>query len=270
MRKGMAESQARANKITTLRARLAQAVTATDEAAAGAAVRELGSELGEGAARIDDDVRRAAAWLEECARVRRKIEARPAEGERSRLGKEPEAQRAEERRRELSEAVPGLGAGVATRIPVTRSKRRVVVAVFVVVVAVGTAAIVVKSDRTPAGSSGVLPAVPPPRSSPVDQDAQEKMLHDLVNSQVAQALKEKEDQLAQELNMNRAKSGELRRQLSILAKGDGGRISPDKMLSLQGELAACEEKQKGIEEELVRVKQQRKAEVAKQVNSGTR
>lgn len=276
MQRGAVEAQARANKITTLRARLAQAVAATDEGAAGVAVRDLGRELGEGTARIDEDVQRAAAWLEERARVRREIEARRAEEERSQLREKTAAQRAEERRRELSEAVPDFGPGVATRIPVARSKRRVVVAVFVAVVAVGTAAIFVKSDRAPAGSPGVRPVVSPPvvprdlSSSPLDQDVQKKMLQDLVNSQVVRALKDKEDQLAQELNVQRAKSGELRRQLSILAKGDRERISPDKMLSLQGELAACEEKQKGIEEELVRVKQQRKAEVAKQANSGTK
>ena len=53
------------------------------------------------------------------------------------------------------------------------------------------------------------PAAPPP----VDPEAQKRMLQELVNTQVAQALKDKEEQLRKELEAEKARTDELRQQL---------------------------------------------------------
>jgi TonB family protein len=104
------------------------------------------------------------------------------------------------------------------------------------------------------------PASPPP----VDQDAQKKMLQELVNTQVAQALKEKEDQLSQELQAEKAKTEELRKQLATQKQGPAAKqISPEEQQKLQRELAAREAEQKKKEDELAKVKQQQEAEAAK-------
>jgi TonB family protein len=99
------------------------------------------------------------------------------------------------------------------------------------------------------------PAAPPP----VDQEAQKRMLQDLVSTQVAQALKEKEDQLRRELEAEKAKTEELRQQLEKQKKAPSGgtrRASADEQLRLQKELADREAEQKRKEEELAKVRQQ--------------
>ncbi|OYW04558.1 MAG: hypothetical protein B7Z61_09195 [Acidobacteria bacterium 37-71-11] len=104
------------------------------------------------------------------------------------------------------------------------------------------------------------PASPPP----IDQDAQKKMLQELVNTQVARALKEKEDQLNQELQSEKAKTEELRKQLATQKQGPAAKqISPEEQQQLQRELAAREAEQKRKEDELAKVKQQQEAEAAK-------
>ncbi len=104
------------------------------------------------------------------------------------------------------------------------------------------------------------PASPPP----IDQDAQKKMLQELVNTQVARALKEKEDQLNQELQSEKAKTEDLRKQLATQRQGPAAKqISPEDQQKLQRELAAREAEQKKKEDELAKVKQQQEAEAAK-------
>jgi TonB family protein len=99
------------------------------------------------------------------------------------------------------------------------------------------------------------PAAPPA----VDQEAQKRMLQDLVNTQVAQALREKEDQLRRELEAEKAKTEELRKQIEKQKQGPsaGARQgSTEEQQRLQRELAAREAEQKRKEEELVRLRQQ--------------
>ncbi|MDD5562077.1 MAG: TonB family protein [Thermoanaerobaculaceae bacterium] len=104
------------------------------------------------------------------------------------------------------------------------------------------------------------PASPPA----LDSDAQKKMLQELVNTQVAQALQEKENQLRQELEAEKAKTEELRKQLATQKQGPAARqISPDEQQRLQRELASREAEQKRKEDELAKVKQQQEAEAAK-------
>jgi TonB family protein len=106
------------------------------------------------------------------------------------------------------------------------------------------------------------PAAPPP----VDQEAQKRMLQDLVNTQVAQALKEKEDQLRRELETEKAKTEELRQQLEKQkqAPATGSRQgSTAEQQRLQKELVAREAEQKKKEEELAKVRQQQAVEVTK-------
>ena len=59
------------------------------------------------------------------------------------------------------------------------------------------------------------PASPPP----VDSEAQKRMLQELVNTQVAQALKDKEEQLRKELEAEKARTDELRQQLEKQKQG---------------------------------------------------
>ncbi len=104
-----------------------------------------------------------------------------------------------------------------------------------------------------------------PKPAVVDQEAQKKMLQELVNTQVAQALREKEDQLRKELEAEKARTEELRQQLDKQKSGSEGarQISADEKQRLQRELAAREAEQRRKEEELARVKQQQEAEAAK-------
>jgi len=106
------------------------------------------------------------------------------------------------------------------------------------------------------------PVAPPP----VDQEAQKRMLQELVNTQVAQALKEKEEQLRKELEAEKARTDELRKQLeSQKQRSSGGakQVSAEEQQRLQQELAAREAEQRKKEEELTRVKQQQQAEQEK-------
>jgi len=99
------------------------------------------------------------------------------------------------------------------------------------------------------------PASPPA----VDQEAQKRMLQELVNTQVAQALKEKEEQLRKELEAEKARTDELRQQLEKQRQAPAGgarQPSAEEQQRLQRELAAREAEQKRKEEELARVRQQ--------------
>jgi TonB family protein len=104
-------------------------------------------------------------------------------------------------------------------------------------------------------------------SSPtaVDQEAQKRMLQELVNTQVAQALKEKEDQLRKELEAEKARTADLRQQLEKQKQGAGGARpgANEEQQRLQKELAAREAEQKRKEEELASVRQQQQAELVR-------
>lgn len=114
------------------------------------------------------------------------------------------------------------------------------------------------------GVIGYLVLSRPSSPPPLDQDAQKKMLQELVNTQVARALKEKEDQLNQELQSEKAKTEELRQQLAAQKQGPAAKqISPEQQQKLQRELAAREAEQKRKEDELAKLKQQQEAEAAK-------
>ena len=98
----------------------------------------------------------------------------------------------------------------------------------------------------------------------IDQEAQKKMLQELVNTQVAQALREKEDQLRKELEAEKTRTEELRKQLDKQKQGSPGakQVSAEEQQRLQQELAAREAEQKKKEDELAKVKQQQEAEAA--------
>jgi TonB family protein len=122
-----------------------------------------------------------------------------------------------------------------------------------------------------AGGAAVLLAViiyllvsRPPAQTPPDPEAQKRMLQELVNTQVAVALKEKEDQLRKELEAEKARTEELRQQLDKQRGTTGGTkpISADEQQRLQSELAAREAAQRNKEEELARIRQQQDAEAA--------
>ncbi len=115
------------------------------------------------------------------------------------------------------------------------------------------------------GVIGYLMLSRTPSPAAVDQEAQKKMLQELVNTQVAQALRDKEDQLRKELEAEKARTEELRAQLEKQKQGAPGvRQAPsEEQQKLQRELAAREAEQKKKEDELVRVKQQQEAEAAK-------
>ncbi len=114
------------------------------------------------------------------------------------------------------------------------------------------------------GVIGYLVLSRPSSPPPLDQDAQKKMLQELVNTQVARALKEKEDQLNQELQSEKAKTEELRQQLAAQKQGPAAKqISPEQQQKLQRELAAREAEQQRKEDELAKLKQQQEAEAAK-------
>jgi TonB family protein len=105
-----------------------------------------------------------------------------------------------------------------------------------------------------------------PSSAPVvDQEAQKRMLQELVNTQVAQALKEKEDQLRKELEAEKARTADLRQQLEKQKQGAGGARpgATEEQQRLQKELAAREAEQKRKEEELASVRQQQQAELVR-------
>jgi TonB family protein len=105
------------------------------------------------------------------------------------------------------------------------------------------------------------PSTPPP----VDSEAQRRMLQELVNTQVAQALKDKEEQLRKELEAEKARTDELRQQLEKPKQGAAGgprRAASDEE-QLQSELAASAAAQKKKEEELAQVRQQQEAEAAR-------
>jgi TonB family protein len=106
----------------------------------------------------------------------------------------------------------------------------------------------------------------PTAAPPVDQEAQKRMLQELVNTQVAQALKEKEEQLRKELETEKARTDELRKQLeSQKQRGSGGakQVSSVEQQRLKQELAAREAEQRKKEDELTRVKEQQQAELEK-------
>ncbi|MCU0290624.1 MAG: TonB family protein [Thermoanaerobaculaceae bacterium] len=101
--------------------------------------------------------------------------------------------------------------------------------------------------------------------SGADQAAQKKMLQDLVNTQVAQALQAKEDQLRKELDAEKARTEELRKQLESQQQGAAGAkpVSAEEQQRLKRELAAREAEQRQKEAELLKVKQQQQIEAEK-------
>jgi TonB family protein len=104
-----------------------------------------------------------------------------------------------------------------------------------------------------------------PSSQPVDQEAQKRMLQELVNTQVAEALKDKEEQLRKELEAEKARTDELRQQLEKqkqVARGGARRVTSEEQQRLENELAAREVEQKRKEEELAKVRQQQESEAA--------
>ncbi len=106
-----------------------------------------------------------------------------------------------------------------------------------------------------------------PSSQPVDQEAQKRMLQELVNTQVAEALKDKETQLRKELEAEKARTDELRQQLEKekkVAAGGAQRATSDEQQRLQNELAAREAEQRKKEEELAKVRQQQESEAARE------
>jgi len=110
-----------------------------------------------------------------------------------------------------------------------------------------------------------LLATRPSSPPPVDSEAQKRMLQELVNTQVAQALKDKEEQLRKELEAEKARTDELRQQLERQKQGAAGgtRRAASEEQQLQGELAAREAAQKRKEEELTQVRQQQEAEATR-------
>jgi len=105
----------------------------------------------------------------------------------------------------------------------------------------------------------------PSSAPPVDAEAQKRMLQELVNTQVAQALKDKEEQLRKELEAEKVRTDELRQQLERQKQGaaSGTRRAVSDEQQLQGELAAREAAQKRTEEQLAQVRQQQEAEAAR-------
>ena len=101
--------------------------------------------------------------------------------------------------------------------------------------------------------------------SGADQEAQKKMLQDLVNTQVAQALQAKEDQLRKELDAEKARTEELRKQLESQQQGAAGakQVSAEEQQRLKRELAAREAEQRQKEAELLKVRQQQQVEAEK-------
>jgi TonB family protein len=105
-----------------------------------------------------------------------------------------------------------------------------------------------------------------PSSQPVDQEAQRRMLQELVNTQVAEALKDKEEQLRKELEAEKARTDELRQQLEKqkqVTSGGTRRVTSEEQQRLQNELAAREAEQKRKEEELAKLRQQEESEAAR-------
>jgi TonB family protein len=105
----------------------------------------------------------------------------------------------------------------------------------------------------------------PSSAPPVDAEAQKRMLQELVNTQVAQALKDKEEQVRKELEAEKASTDELRQQLERQKQGaaSGTRRAASDEQQLQSELAAREAAQRRKEEELAQVRQQQEAEAAR-------
>jgi TonB family protein len=99
----------------------------------------------------------------------------------------------------------------------------------------------------------------PTSSAEGDRDAQRKILQEIVNTQVAEAIKEKEKQLRAELEAEKARTDQLRaeleRQQRVRSRGQGA-PAPDQQ-RLQSELAAREAEQRRKEDELTQLRQQR-------------
>lgn len=100
--------------------------------------------------------------------------------------------------------------------------------------------------------------------SGADQEAQKRMLQDLVNTQVAQALQAKEAQLRKELDAEKARTEELRKQLDTQQGAAGAKpVSAEEQQRLKRELAAREAEQRQKEAELLKVRQQQQVEAEK-------
>jgi TonB family protein len=97
-----------------------------------------------------------------------------------------------------------------------------------------------------------------------DRDAQRKILQEIVNTQVAEAIKEKEKQLRTELEAEKTRTDglrtELERQQRARSRGQGA--SAAEQQRLQSELAAREAAQRRKEDDLAQLRQQKDARLA--------
>jgi len=104
----------------------------------------------------------------------------------------------------------------------------------------------------------------PMASAEGDRDAQRKILQEIVNTQVAEAIKEKEKQLRAELEAEKARTDELHteleRQQRARSRGQGTPAAEQQRL--QSELAAREAAQRRKEDELAQLRQQKDAKLA--------
>lgn len=102
-----------------------------------------------------------------------------------------------------------------------------------------------------------------PAPPPVDQEAQRQLFSELVQTEVAKQLAEKEAQLRQELENEKARTAEVRAQLEKLqraAAGGGQRLTAEEQAKLEETkrlLAAREAEERRRAEELAKIQQQR-------------
>jgi TonB family protein len=99
---------------------------------------------------------------------------------------------------------------------------------------------------------------------PVDRAAQERLLKELVDKQVAELFQAREKQIREELEAEKVKAAELRRQLDKAAAPGAKQQSAEekaKAEQAQKELAAREAEMRRKQEELAKLDQQKQAEV---------
>jgi TonB family protein len=107
-----------------------------------------------------------------------------------------------------------------------------------------------------------------PAAPTIDQAAQQKMMGELVGQEVARQLAEKEQQLRAELDQEKAKIEEQRKELQqqqAAAAASGSRVSPEEQRRLKqaaDDLAAREAEQRRKQDELAKVQQQQKQAAA--------
>jgi TonB family protein len=101
----------------------------------------------------------------------------------------------------------------------------------------------------------------PAASAEAEREAQRKLLQEIVNTQVAEAIKEKEKQLRAELQAEKVRTDELRAELERQqrARGRGQAPSAAEQQRVQSELAAREAAQRRKEEELAQLRPRQEA-----------